>query len=241
MTAHPCYELRGLSVVAYPDEARLLEEIFTGGAVTPGLMIAMNAEKIVAAETDPALRHSIEQAEFRYADGISVVLAVRRKHAVRLVRITGADLWRSLMARAVIEGAGVFLLGGLPEVAAEVERKLRHEWNVHVVGSRHGYFADGDRAEVMREIRDSGAAIVTVALGSPKQEIFMHECRRMHPALYIGVGGTFDVVSGTVRRAPAALRRCGLEWCYRILSQPSRLFRAGRLIRFAVYHVRNRL
>ncbi|GAB6902212.1 WecB/TagA/CpsF family glycosyltransferase [Kineosporia succinea] len=241
MSGCPGYDLRGLSVVAYPDEQWLLEEIFTGGRVRPGTMVAMNAEKIIAAESDPLLRNSIQAADYRYADGVSVVMAVRRKHAVRLTRITGADLWHGLMARAVTERAAVYLLGGRPPVALEVHRKLRHEWNVRVVGSRHGYFADADRDAVMREIRDSGAAIVTVALGSPRQEIFMQECRRLHPALYIGVGGTFDVVSGQVRRAPAVLRRCGLEWCYRILVQPTRLFRVGRLIRFAILHLRNRL
>ncbi|GAB3249835.1 WecB/TagA/CpsF family glycosyltransferase [Kineosporia babensis] len=236
------YEIRGLSISNYRDQSVLLDDVFGADGVATGTMVAMNAEKIVIAETDIDLRDSIEKADYRYADGVSVVLAVRRRHGVRLARIAGADLWQSMMRRAAQQNTPVFLLGGRPPVSLEVERRLRVDWGVHVVGRRHGYFAESERGDIMREIRDSGAQIVAVALGSPKQEIFMQECHRRHPAaLYIGVGGSFDVVSGHVRRAPVLLRRCGMEWCYRILTNPSRWGRVRRLARFAGYYWRNRL
>jgi UDP-N-acetyl-D-mannosaminouronate:lipid I N-acetyl-D-mannosaminouronosyltransferase len=205
-------------------------------------MVAINAEKVVTSERDPALRRVVEEAEFPYADGISIVRSIKRKYGVEIDRIPGVELWQSMMRRAGEVGTSVFLVGGRPSVLDVVERRIRDEWHVNVVGSRHGYFDATERAALIDRIRRSGASIVTVALGSPKQELFMRECREVHPdALYIGVGGTFDIVSGAVKRAPKAFRRLQLEWFYRIESQPTRLGRLERVARYAAYHYGNRL
>jgi UDP-N-acetyl-D-mannosaminouronate:lipid I N-acetyl-D-mannosaminouronosyltransferase len=98
------------------------------------------------------------------------------------------------------------------------------------------------RQALFDRIRDSGAQIVTVAMGSPRQEIFMRDCRVVHPdALYMGVGGTYDVFTGHVKRAPKGWQNLGLEWLYRLLSQPSRLKRQLRLLRYLSWHYTGRL
>lgn len=107
------------------------------------------------------------------------------------------------MQRAGAEGTPVFLVGGKPEVLAQTESRLRQRWQVNIVGSQDGYFTPEQRQALFERIRDSGAKIVTVAMGSPRQEIFMRDCRRLYPhALYMGVGGTYDVF--TVARPSGA-------------------------------------
>ncbi|MGW2651538.1 WecB/TagA/CpsF family glycosyltransferase [Streptomyces sp. NPDC001393] len=205
-------------------------------------MVAINAEKVVAAERDPALRAAIDAARYRYADGISIVRSIRKKYGAHLERIAGVDLWQSMMRRAGREQATVFLLGGRPEVLQAVRQRLRDDWQVEIVDGQDGYFDPSERPALLERIKHSGADIVTVALGSPKQELFIHECSQLHPdTLYMGVGGTFDIVSGQVRRAPRLWRGLGLEWLYRVLTQPSRLGRLGRLVTYARYHYGNLL
>ena len=116
------------------------------------------------------------------------------------------------MARAGAQGTPVFLIGGKPEVLAQTEQQLRQRWNVNIVGSQDGYFAADQRQALFERIRDSGAKIVTVAMGSPRQEILMRDCREVYPqALYMGVGGTYDVFTGHVQRAPKFWQDLGLE------------------------------
>jgi UDP-N-acetyl-D-mannosaminouronate:lipid I N-acetyl-D-mannosaminouronosyltransferase len=105
------------------------------------------------------------------------------------------------------------------------------------VGSQDGYFKPEDRQALFERVRDSGAKIVTVAMGSPRQEILMRDCRLVCPdALYMGVGGTYDVFTGHVKRAPKFWQKLGLEWLYRLLSQPTRIKRQIRLLRYLAWH-----
>ncbi|KFD24961.1 putative UDP-N-acetyl-D-mannosaminuronic acid transferase [Yokenella regensburgei ATCC 49455] len=198
---------------------------------------------MLTAEDDAEVRALIDAAEFKYADGISVVRSVRKKYPqAEISRVAGADLWEALMARAGAEGTPVFLIGGKPEVLAQTEAKLRQQWQVNIVGSQDGYFAPEQRQALFERIRDSGAQVVTVALGSPKQEILMRDCRKVYPnALYMGVGGTYDVFTGHVKRAPAFWQNLGLEWLYRLLSQPSRFKRQLRLLRYLRWHYTGQL
>lgn len=141
------------------------------------------------------------------------------------------------MARAGREGTPVFLIGGKPEVLAQTEAKLRTQWNVNIVGSQTAILRRSSARRWFERIHASGAQIVTVAMGSPKQEIFMRDCRQVHPdALYMGVGGTYDVFTGHVKRAPKVWQNLGLEWLYRLLSQPSRITRQLRLLRYLRWH-----
>ena len=239
----PTYTLRGINLIGWRNMQHALDYLYADGNLKQGTLVAINAEKMLTLEDNAEVRALINDAEFKYADGISVVRSVRKKYPQADVsRVAGADLWEALMARAGAEGTQVFLIGGKPEVMAETAQKLRQQWNVNLVGTQDGYFTAEQRPALFARIRDSGAKIVTVAMGSPKQEILMRDCRQVYPgALYMGVGGTYDVFTGQVKRAPKVWQNLGLEWLYRLLSQPSRITRQLRLLRYLRWHYTNNL
>ncbi|MFC3393515.1 lipopolysaccharide N-acetylmannosaminouronosyltransferase [Brenneria rubrifaciens] len=242
-TVIPLYSIRGLSIHGFRHIAQFVDYLFAGHRVQTGTLVAINAEKVLTAEKDVALRTLLDKAEFKYADGISIVRSIRRKYPQADVsRIAGADLWESLMQRAGQEGTPVFLIGGKPDVLAQTAAKLRVQWRVNIVGSQDGYFAPSERDALFERVRASSAQIVTVAMGSPRQEILMRDCRSYHPdALYMGVGGTYDVFTGQVKRAPLVWQNLGLEWLYRLVSQPGRIFRQVKLLKYVAYHYSGRL
>ncbi|MEZ2585778.1 lipopolysaccharide N-acetylmannosaminouronosyltransferase [Kluyvera intermedia] len=239
----PTYTLRGLELIGWRNMQHALDFLYAGGNLKEGTLVAINAEKMLTLEDDAEVKTLINAAEFKYADGISVVRSVNKKYPnANVSRVAGADLWEALMARAGAEGTPVFLIGGKPDVLAETTEKLRQQWNVNLVGTQDGYFTAQERQALFERIRDSGAKIVTVAMGSPKQEILMRDCRQVYPdALYMGVGGTYDVFTGHVKRAPKVWQNLGLEWLYRLLSQPSRIKRQLRLLRYLRWHYSNNL
>lgn len=243
LTTAPSYTIRGLSLLGWRDMQHALDYLYAGGSLRSGTLVAINAEKILTAERDQEVRVLIDNAEYKYADGISVVRSIRKKFAGAVVsRVPGTDLWEALMQRAGGEGTPVFLIGGKPEILAQTEAKLRKQWNVNIVGSQDGYFKAEQQQALFERIRESGAAIVTVAMGSPRQELFMRDCREVYPdALYMGVGGTYDVFTGHVKRAPKVWQNLGLEWLYRLLSQPSRITRQIKLLRYLAWHYTGRL
>lgn len=242
-TAAPLYDLRGLKLIGWRDMQHALDYLYADGEIKQGTLVAINAEKMLTLEDDAQVRALIEAAEFKYADGISVVRSLRKKFPLaRVSRVAGADLWEKLMQRAGENATPVFLIGGKPDVLAQTEQKLRAQWQVNIVGSQDGYFDPAQRQALFERIRDSGAKIVTVAMGSPKQEILMRDCRVAYPdALYMGVGGTYDVFTGHVKRAPKLWQQLGLEWMYRLLSQPTRLKRQLRLLRYLRWHYSGKL
>lgn len=237
-TSAPVYTLRGLKLIGWRNMQHALDYLCADGQIKSGTLVAINAEKMLAVEDNAEVKSLIEAAEFKYADGISVVRSIRKKFPqAQVSRVAGADLWEELMARAGQDGTPVFLIGGKPDVLAQTEQKLLAQWNVNIVGSQDGYFKPEDRQALFERIRDSGAKIVTVAMGSPRQEILMRDCRLVCPnALYMGVGGTYDVFTGHVKRAPKVWQNLGLEWLYRLLSQPSRIKRQIKLLRYLAWH-----
>ncbi|WP_067709717.1 lipopolysaccharide N-acetylmannosaminouronosyltransferase [Erwinia sp. ErVv1] len=239
----PHYQIRGFSLLGFRDMAGFLDYLYQGSTLKTGTLVAINAEKVLTAESQPMVRELIEAAEYKYADGISIVRSVRKKYPeAQIARIAGADLWEALMERAGREGTPVFLIGGKPEVLEQTQAKLRRQWNVNIVGAQDGYFAPADRDALFARVAASGARIVTVAMGSPRQEVLMRDCKMVNPdALYMGVGGTYDVFTGRVKRAPLFWQKMGLEWLYRLLMQPSRLRRQLKLLKYLKYHLRGDL
>ncbi|WP_410013142.1 lipopolysaccharide N-acetylmannosaminouronosyltransferase [Sodalis sp. C49] len=237
------YRIRGLVIWGFRDQRQCVDYLFAGGRVKTGTLVAVNAEKVLTSERDAALAQLLAEAQYKYADGISIVRSIRRKYpAAEVARIAGADLWEGIMARAGKEGTAVFLIGGRPDVLGQTAERLRAKWNVNIVGMQDGFFAPAGQESLFARVRASGAAIVTVAMGSPRQEKLMRDCRASYPdALYMGVGGTYDVFTGHVKRAPLLWQRMGLEWLYRLFSQPSRLRRQLKLLRFIGYYISGRL
>ncbi|AIN47089.1 lipopolysaccharide N-acetylmannosaminouronosyltransferase [Candidatus Palibaumannia cicadellinicola] len=237
------YKIRDITLCGFRDRAELIDYLFADGRLKTGSLVAINAEKIVSIERDKALKCLLDNMEYKYADGISIVRSIRSKYLrAEVNRIAGVDLWEDLMARAGREKMPVFLVGARPEVLMKTEAQLRARWQVLIVGRQHGYFTTDAQPALFEHIRASEAAIITVAMGSPRQEIWIRECQNFYPrALYMGVGGTYDVFTGYVKRAPTAWQNLGLEWLYRLLIQPSRLQRHIKLLRYLSYHISGRI
>ncbi len=157
-TTAPTYTLRGLQLIGWRDMQHALDYLFADGQLKQGTLVAINAEKMLTIEDNAEVRELINAAEFKYADGISVVRSVRKKYPqAQVSRVAGADLWEELMARAGKEGTPVFLVGGKPEVLAQTEAKLRNQWNVNIVGSQDGYFKPEQRQALFEPIYQRSA------------------------------------------------------------------------------------
>ncbi|HTN42234.1 MAG TPA: WecB/TagA/CpsF family glycosyltransferase [Nitrospiria bacterium] len=202
----------------------------------PGMVIAVNPEKVIKAIKSPVLLDPLREARLLIPDGIGVVMAARLLGLGRMKRVPGSELMPAICERAARKGYRVFLFGGGPEVNRDTMDALRRRFpGIQIVGGQHGYLKEEEMPGLIDRINASKAEVLFVALGSPKQEIWM---KRYLPRLNIkvcqGVGGTFDVLAGRVKRAPAVIRKVHLEWLYRLLSEPRRLVRQTALPRFAV-------
>jgi UDP-N-acetyl-D-mannosaminouronate:lipid I N-acetyl-D-mannosaminouronosyltransferase len=145
-----------------------------------------------------------------------------------------------LMAEASIRQASVFLVGASAEVIKRTQIKLIEKYQTPIVGYQDGYFDDD--LKLIEDIKVSGAKIITVAMGIPRQEQFIFKCRDAGiNAIFMGVGGTYDVFTGNVKRAPLIWQNVGLEWLYRLLSQPTRWRRQVNLLRFVWLYMNKRL
>lgn len=188
--------------------------------------VALNVAKLVNARTDAELRQDVATADVVGIDGMGIVYALRLLGHRVDERVAGVDLFEDLMDLCAREGFRPFLLGATQEVltATQAELRRRHP-DLRFAGCHHGYFKTEDDAAIADAIRESGADCVFVAMPTPRKERFMKAWRaRMGAPFVMGVGGTFDVVSGHVRRAPVIWQRLGLEWAYRMLQEPRRMF-----------------
>jgi len=187
----------------------------------------VNAAKFVLMRDQPLLRDSVTGSDLVCADGMSVVWASRILGQPLPARVNGTNLFEKLLALADRRGYRVFLLGARPEILAELCRRVqaRHP-GLEIVGSQDGYFSDEQAPEVARRIREARPDMLFVGITSPKKEIFMarFDAEIEVPVVH-GVGGSFDVLAGLVPRAPASWQNAGLEWLYRLLQEPGRLWR----------------
>lgn len=193
----------------------------------PVLIGVLNAAKIVNLHHDPGLRNALLDCDLLLADGQSVVWASRLLGKALPERVTGIDLFEQLLTLAHQQQRSIYLLGSKPEVLAALEEKVKQRWpGLRIVGSHHGYFSDAEGLQIAADIRDSHADMLFLGMPSPKKEIFLQRYRDVLdvPVLH-GVGGSFDVLAGLISRAPHAWQRLGLEWAYRVLQEPGRLWK----------------
>lgn len=235
--------IRGIELLTVRNEEDFVNFLLNEQEIKTGKLIAINAEKIIISEKQTEVRTLLEEAEYNYADGISIVFSIRKKYPKfhNLERIAGVDLWSALMRQAGRLGTPVFLIGSQKETLQDVKEKLL-QWNVNIVGTQDGYFSADKENDIIKCIKESQAQLITVAMGSPKQEKLMLKIQQQYPnALYMGVGGTYDVFTNRVKRAPESWRKMNLEWLYRLLSQPTRWRRQLNLLRYAYYYLTNKL
>ena len=184
--------------------------------------VAINPQKIHRAWHDPDLKAALDHADVGICDGIGVSLAAKILHGATLPRCTGCDLFFRLMSLAVSEGWKVFLLGASAEVNRQAHARLLQQYpGLQIAGSQDGYFTDAQ--DVVRQVNDSGADMLFVAMGTPRQEMWI--VRHMHAInarFFMGVGGTFDVAGGVSTRAPGVFRKTGTEFLYQLITQPYR-------------------
>jgi N-acetylglucosaminyldiphosphoundecaprenol N-acetyl-beta-D-mannosaminyltransferase len=199
-------------------------------------VVTLNPEMVMAAREHPHFREVIATADLVLPDGVGVVWAARRQGAASVRRVTGVDTLVALAERAAERGWKLFLLGAAPGVAAAAAQALRLRWPALAIAGTHaGDAGAADDAATSRMVRASGADILFVAYGAPAQEIWLARNRAaLGVAVGMGVGGAFDVLAGRVPRAPAWLRRLGLEWTWRLAREPWRWRRMLALPRFAI-------
>ena len=203
----------------------LMEEGRSVMAVTP------NAEIVLEARKNKALRAAIRASELVLADGTSVVIASRLQGKPLHHRVPGIDFCSALLARMAELQQRVFLLGAVPGVAEEAGEKLAARYpGLVIAGTHDGYFDAGENYDLIERINASAPDLLIVCMGSPKQEIWMHRhAEQLLVGMMIGLGGTLDVYAGRVQRAPESWRRLGLEWLYRLIKEPRRFLRVIRL------------
>jgi N-acetylglucosaminyldiphosphoundecaprenol N-acetyl-beta-D-mannosaminyltransferase len=210
-----------------------IETLVTAGGLH--LVATVNPEFIMRARRDPEFARVLESAELCLADGTGVVWAAKRQGCSMSSPVTGTDLIPPLAALCARRGFRLFLLGAEPGVAAELAARLRTEHPDLAVAAHEGSPDPSADDETVALIRAHRAQVLLVAFGAPKQELWIDRLKdRVGVAVGIGVGGAFDYLTGRVSRAPAWMRRAGLEWLYRLLHQPWRVRRMAVLPVYAV-------
>ncbi len=193
----------------------------------PRLVMTVNTATMWMATVDPALSRVVQDADLRVVDGMGVLWAMRLLGRRLRERIAGIDLMSGLVGAAAEDGRSIYLLGARPQVVETLSRVLCEQYpNLRIAGTRDGYFGEADHAAVIADIRASGADVLFIGMPSPFKELWAAEHLDEFGAdLVLGVGGSFDVLAGFVRRAPKPLQRIGLEWAWRLACEPRRMWK----------------
>lgn len=196
------------------------------------ILVAVNAEKILHAT--PQSRHVINR-NLGYPDGIGAVWALKKKGLKNVLKIPGCELWLDIIGHSYIDKT-FYLVGGKQRVIEETVKKLKKEFQgIKILNYRNGYVkTKQEKTHLIQDIQNLKPDVVFVAMGSPKQELLMEEIQKLHQATYQGLGGSFDVYTGYVDRAPQWWLKYNLEWAYRLIKQPSRIKRQIHLINFII-------
>jgi N-acetylglucosaminyldiphosphoundecaprenol N-acetyl-beta-D-mannosaminyltransferase len=207
----------------------------------PQRVVTGNPIMLMAGKDDPTFQRALETADLIVPDGAGVVWAARRlKHPVA-ERVAGFDLMHELLGEGDKRGWSVYLLGTSQDILDAAAAKLAAQFpGMRFVGRRNGYFKDEEDAEVVAEIRRAAPDMLFVARSVANQEPWLAKYgKELGVPVMMGVGGSFDVVSGKLKRAPALFRKLGLEWFYRLLQEPTRYKRMLVLPKFALKVVKD--
>ena len=219
-------KVKNIIVYAFPNKKVFLDYIEKEHKI----LVAINAEKILNYNTE---LHRIINENVAYADGYGAVMALKKK-GLEAVKIPGAEFWLDIV-KEFHKAKSFYLLGASQEVIEKTVIKLKSQYpTINIVGYRNGFLNDNDKEDIIIELREKKPDIVFVAQGSPRQEYLMDELMKVHPALYMGLGGSFDVYCGLKRRAPQFFLDSNLEWFYRLLKEPTRFSRQLVLIKFMI-------
>lgn len=190
--------------------------------------VVVNAGKIVAMQNDAQLRKSVNESDLINADGQAVVWASKILGKPLKERVSGIDLMEALVKLAHQNQYKIFFFGAKEEVVKTVVDRYSNDYSPKIIaGYRNGYFKKDEEQDIAKQISDSGANILFVAISSPTKENFLYENKKLLNKVnfIMGVGGSFDVVSGKVKRAPVWMQNSGLEWFYRFAQEPKRMWK----------------
>ena len=227
--------LNGIKTYAPKSRSELIEYAIDNNRT----MVAINAEKILHANNET--RDFINE-NIGYPDGIGAVWALKKKGIKSAVKIPGVELWLDVI-KSYYKTKSFYLIGGKKEVIETTVSKLKSEFKgINITNFRSGYIKNPEEElELIENIIKHKPDIVFVAMGSPKQEKLIREIQKKHLAVYQGLGGSFDVYVGYVKRAPKWWVKNYLEWAYRVIKQPIRRRRQIHLIRFVLMLLFNRI
>ena len=211
--------------IALPDAVEAVTAMIRSR--TRGWVATVNVAILMMMRSDPRLQAFVDGATLIVADGQPIVLASRWIASALPERVAGIDLLEGLLARAAREQFGVYLLGARPAVVSAAAGRLRERWpGLRLCGTADGYFTLDEAPERARAVARSGADLLIVGMGVPRQEYFLDTYwEQLGAMVAIGVGGSLDVLAGLRPRAPRAMQRLGLEWLFRLAQEPRRLWK----------------
>jgi len=238
----PRIELLGVPVHCLSMKEAVLQVETMLNESTPHTIIAVNPEKIMAARQDPVLLKFLQASTLLIPDGIGVSLGAKILRLGHTERVAGSDLMPNICQLAAQTHRSIFVFGATPLVNRRAVQTLQHTYpDLTIAGHHHGFVKQEDMPNLIDSINASGADILFVALGSPRQERWISEyLPQLQVKVCQGIGGTLDVLTGNVQRAPEPWRNVHLEWLYRLLSNPQRAFRQLALPHFAFLVLKQR-
>lgn len=203
-------------------------------------IVAINPEKVMMATKDKSLKTLLNGSTYQIPDGVGIMIASRARNGNVKGRVTGIGMMEALLDLANENRYRIFMYGAKPETIAQAANVIQQRYpNLIVSGTIDGY--EKDREKIIYTINEANPQILFVALGSPKQELFIQDnMEQLNVNVFQGVGGSFDVFSGNVKRAPAIFLNTGTEWLYRLVSQPSRIKRQLALPQFLIKAIREK-
>ena len=194
------------------------------------ILVAINAEKILK---DNERLKTIINENIGYPDGVGAVMALKQK-GLDAVKIPGSEFWLDIIKRFEKEKT-FYLIGSTQEVIDNTVNKLKSEYpNINILGHQNGFLNDEQKKELKGKLKDIKPDVIFVAQGTPRQEFLMDELIKIHPALYMGLGGSFDIYGGDKKRAPKIFLDLHCEWLYRLLKEPTRIGRQLNLVKFLI-------
>lgn len=222
----------GIDRIDSNEALRQIGQFIASG--TPHQIVTANAEIIYQASKNEKMKNVINAAQMVTADGSGVVWASRQLGQPLAQRVTGIDLVNSICEQSAKDKWKIYILGSAPGVADTAANNIRARFpGCNIMGTHHGYFNEQEEAQIIAELEQLQPDVLFVALGAPKQEYWIADhIQQLNIPVAMGIGGSMDVLSGNVKRAPKWMQKMSLEWLYRLLIQPTRFKRVLALPKF---------
>jgi len=207
------------------ETLRIIDEMIASGK--PHQHVVVNVAKLLQIRSDPELKRIVSSCDIINVDGMPIIWASRLFRKRLKERVAGIDLMQKLIAEAMKKGYKLYFLGAEEDVVRNVVEKYKKVHpDIQIVGYRNGYWNVDEEREVVNAIRDSKPDILFVAISSPKKEIFLEKyLDEIGVPFVMGVGGSYDIIAGKIKRAPLWAQKSGFEWLFRLVQEPRRMWK----------------